>query len=217
MSPAGPRFARAVGCACAALVAGALAFRAVQNGYGPVGGAISLPKLGWLALTILFWLVLPAFVAADARVPSPLRLAFRWLLGLMAARGVVELWMLYVTHDWSPWYGIAHDVACVAVLGLLGARAVAAGVLRAPAGRLVATHLAVTAAMFLPEIGFAHYMLTHFRTTGEDAIYFVPDEERHRAVLDATAAAVAAVGAYLPWFLWRWLRGTPERAPATAR
>ena len=34
-------------------------------------------------------------------VPQP-------LISLMLSRAVIELWLLYVAHKWSPSYGIAH-------------------------------------------------------------------------------------------------------------
>jgi vacuolar-type H+-ATPase subunit I/STV1 len=59
-------------------------------------------------------------VALDAAVP----LAARQVLGLLGAsmwlRGLAELYMLYVSKNWRPPYGIGHDVLCLGlVLGTL--------------------------------------------------------------------------------------------------
>lgn len=207
---------RRVLASVALLIVSALVFYVFQNRYAPVGGSIAPSKLAWLAFAILFWIVLPAFLALDRRVPDALRQAFAVLFVLMAARGVVELWMLYVTLGWSPWYGIAHDVVCVAAIAVCAIRAQRRGAYARPPGGWVGVHLAVTAAMFLPEIYFAHYMVTNFATTGEGAIYFVPGDPRHRTVLQVTATAAGLLAVYAPVFLWRWLVGTPDRADTPA-
>ena len=185
-----------------AIAGAAAAFYWFQNAAQPVGGDISLVKLLWLAGAIFLWFVLPLLLAADARCEDRLRKAFAVLAALMLARGVVEGWMLYVALNWSPWYGIAHDVACAAVLLALCAQAAA----RTPHDRLVRRHGLVSAAFFAPEIYFAWYMLTHFTTQGTGAIYFVPDDPRYAVVLRVTAIAVVCLALYLSLFLYRWTR-----------
>jgi hypothetical protein len=195
--------------AVGALIAAAVAFHWLQNEVRPVGGEISWPKLFWLAYAIFLWFILPGLIAADPRLPRAWRRPFFALFLLMLARGVVEGWMLYVSLNWSPWYGIGHDLVCAALLFASAAalRAVAASRLE----RLMLAHLCVTALMFGPEIYFAWYMQAHFNTQGEDAIYFVPDDPAYAVVLRATTAAVAFLTLYLPVFLVQWLHGAPER------
>ena len=198
----------------AALLAAALLFFWAQNHFRPVGGDISWPKLCWLSYAVALWFAVPALVAADPRLPASWRLPFAILALLMLARGVVELWMLYVARNWSPWYGIGHDLLCLLTLAVfvhaLNRTA------RTAIERTVFAHLIVTAAMFLPEIYFAWYMQAHFTTTGDGAIYFVPDDPRYRDVLRVTVAVVVFLTAYLPVFLFRWLHGTPDRAGSAA-
>jgi hypothetical protein len=119
----------------------------------------------------------------------------------MLARAVVEGWMLYVTLDWSPWYGIAHDALCAVVLLALAARSPPRNALEST----VRMHLWVTAAFFIPEMYFAWYMQAHFVTKGAAAVYFVPDEPAYADVLNATSVAVVCLIIYLPVFLWRWI------------
>jgi hypothetical protein len=116
--------------------------------------------------------------------------------------------MLYVSLNWSPWYGIAHDLACMAVLACLAARLTMTGL---PADRFWALHAGVTAFAFAPEIYFAWYMQAHFTNQGESAIYFVPDEPAHAFALGVTAAAVVCFSGYLAYFLYRWLHATTDR------
>lgn len=190
-----------------ALGTAALGFYLTQNGSGRIGGEIAAPKMLWLLYAVTLWLVLPFAIALDARTP---RLVWRTcivLFSVMALRGLIELWMLYVSLNWSPWYGIAHDALCMGLLGTGIVQAVRADEHRKPLGGLLAIHLVVTALAFVPEIYFAHYMATHFRTVGEAAIYVVPDDPRYRGVLQVTTLVVAALSIYLPAFLWGWLFG----------
>ena len=119
--------------------------------------------------------------------------------------------MLYVSLNWSPWYGIGQDLVCAAVLALFGWRLWAAKAPRNDLQRTILMHLSVTTFMFGPEIYFAWYMQAHFNTKGADAIYFVPNDPAYSEVLNVTAAVVVFLTAYLPVFLMRWLHGTPER------
>lgn len=202
--------ALAIGLAvtCALLCAGAAVFYLTQNSSDRIGGPVAPQKIAWLAYAILLWVILPIAIVLDRRASAILRAAFGVLLVLMLARGAIELWMLYVTLNWSPWYGIAHDVVCVAVLAWFGVQAMRLRVARTPANGSLLLHLAVTATAFIPEIYFAHYMTQHFNTVGDAAVYFVPAEERYRDVLRVTTAVVVALSIYLPVFLWEWLVGT---------
>jgi len=187
----------------------AIAFYWAQNQFKPVGGDVSWAKVFWLMYAILFWLVLPALLAADPRLAPSWHRPFAVLAILMLARGWVELWMLYVALNWSPWYGIGHDIVCMSTLAILAwtLRERRTGTIEGT----VFVHLIVTTAIFLPEIYFAWYMQAHFATTGEGAIYFVPDDPRYSDVLTVTTAVVVFLSAYLPVFLYRWLHGATNR------
>ena len=201
------RLSAAAWGAVAALCVAAVLFYPLQNEYRPIGGEISVPKLCWLASAILLWFILPALIAADPRLAPQWRRPFIVLFYLMLARGLFEGWMLYVAHNWSPWYGIAHDLACAAAL--------AGGIVRlrpqTALERLTRLHLGVTALMFAPEIYFAWYMQAHFNTQGASAIYFVPDDPAYAVVLRVTTGVVTFLGVYFPLFLFHWLHGAPAR------
>lgn len=184
----------------------ALLFFEYQNRIQPVGGPVSPAKAAWLAIALLIWVALPCLITADARVSRTLRRAFLALLILMLARGVIEGWMLYVTLNWSPWYGIAHDVTCMVALGWFVREAQPATAL----DRLMRLHVLVTALAFLPEIYFAWYMQSHFHTQGHAPIYFVPDEPAYADVLLVTKTVVLCLTLYLAFFLQRWLHGTAK-------
>ena len=208
------QLAAAAWSSVAALLVAAFAFFWFQNQYKPVGGDISWAKLFWLMYAVLIWFALPVLLAADPRLSPFWRRPFAALALLMLARGLVEMWMLYVTLNWSPWYGIGHDIACMATLAIL------AWPLRKhrthAVERTVFMHLIVTTVIFLPEIYFAWYMQAHFTTTGNSAVYFVPDDPRYSDVLTVTTAVVVFLSAYLPLFLYRWLHGATDRTHPAA-
>jgi hypothetical protein len=118
--------------------------------------------------------------------------------------------MLYVSLNWSPWYGIGHDVFCGSVLAAWAVRLFAASGLGGRLERLVLLHMGITALMFVPEIYFAWYMQAHFNTQGDAAIYFVPDDPAYAVVLRVTTAAVVFLSIYFPVFLFQWLHGAPD-------
>jgi hypothetical protein len=200
--------------AVAAIALTSIAFHLLQNRMALTGGGIAWPKSVWLGCTILFWFVLPALLASDARLAAAWRMPFAVLLILMGLRGVVELWMLYVSHNWSPFYGIAHDVVCLAALWGLALRAAAGTPHLWQAGlqRTVFVHAIATGLLFIPEIYFAWYMQANFRTQGEHPLYFVPDDAAHARVLALTTASDAFAVLYLPGFLYAWLHGKTKVA-----
>ena len=201
---------RLVLLALTSLAIGAALFYSTQNTTARIGGPVSVAKMLWLTFALVLWGVLPIAIAFDRRVAPALRQAFGALAILMLMRAPVELWMLYVSLNWSPWYGIAHDLACVAVLVVLGWRAWRLDTQQVPGSALLFVHLVVTTLAFAAEIYFAHYMLRHFVTAGDGAIYFVPAEERYAEVLRVTTTVVTALGLYMPVFLWGWLFGAPR-------
>jgi hypothetical protein len=189
-------------------------FHVSQNQMALTGGGIAWSKSVWLGCAILFWFVLPALLISDARLAAAWRMPFALLLFLMGLRGVIELWMLYVSHNWSPFYGIAHDAACLAALWWFALRAAAGTTSLRQAGlqRTAFVHAIATGLLFIPEMYFAWYMQANFRTQGDHPVYFVPNSAAHAGVLALTAAADAAAVLYLPGFLYAWLHGKTEVA-----
>jgi hypothetical protein len=191
------------------------AFHLLQNRMTLTGGSVAAAKSVWLGCAVLYWFVLPALLVADARLGTVWRRPFACLLALMILRGLIELWMLYVSHNWSPFYGIAHDVVCLVALWWLALRA-AGSVVPRQAGlpRVAFVHALATGLLFVPEIYFAWYMQANFSTKGDQPVYFVPDDPAHAHVLTLTAIANAAALLYLPGFLYAWLNGKTDIARA---
>ena len=186
------------------LLVTAAAFYFVQNGGHLPGGQISPIKLAWLGCAILFWFLLPALLLLDSRMPEAAKRACAVLLVAMVLRGVVELFMMYVTGNWHPWMGISHDVFMLALMSALIIP------LRNNPDRLYSGYLLVATAMFIPESGFAWYMLNHATEPGA-TVYFVAGLSGHATVLAVTAICVLALSGYLIFFCRNWLYGKTRR------
>jgi hypothetical protein len=77
---------------------------------GALGGPISKPKVFWLCCALFFWFIFSPIVAMDDRMPMIVRAPMSVLAISMWIRGMVEIYMLYVTKTWRPPLGIAHNV-----------------------------------------------------------------------------------------------------------
>jgi hypothetical protein len=160
----------------------AVLFQRTQNRKGATGGRISPPKVAWLFYAVFLWFIVCPLVALDATV-SP---AAGRVLGLFGAsmwvRGVAELYMLYVSRNWRPPYGIGHDGLCIIlVLGALGwHRAHWLGPL-SPTESWALALVGLVLVSLVIEIAYAALFFHAVRgaTTGADGIWFA-DEEQER-------------------------------------
>ena len=161
-----------VGCVLAAFW-----FRGKQNRAHAMGGKISNPKLLWLFFAIWFWLFECAVLAFEPSLPQSYRIIFGVHAASMWLRGLAEMVMLYVTRNWRPPIGIAHDVLCiVTVLGL---------VIALPLPLNSAWGLFAPALVFMllfslgVEVLFAalFFQAVEGKTTGEKGIWFASEDE----------------------------------------
>lgn len=177
-----------------------------RQAQGGTGGAISRPKLVWLAFAVLLWFLVVPLVALDPAVQPAPRLLLAGFAAGMWLRGLAELFMLYVTRTWRPPYGVAHDVACLVWLvgGLLfwpAARAVGPG----PLDPWVLLLLVLLVASLVVETLYAtlFFRAVEGKTTGEDGVWFASGEEARFARINRlTAALNLPLYATLALFLW---------------
>ena len=179
-----------------------VAFGVRQNVSPVIGGPISLPKLLWLNYALLGWFVVPWFLWQHQQVIPSVRRIFAAHLISMCTRGVIELWMLYVTVSWSPIYGITQDLFQI---GLITAFRVISRRPPAPiedrfsqAVRRFCTSIQLS---LCAEIIFAAL----FYQTGahRQAIYFASSTEPYRFINTITVLVDIAVYANLAIFLWK--------------
>src|SRR4051812_35370059 len=89
----------------------ALRFHARQNSNkGWTGGPISWPKAFWLAFTINQWFFVPIFFLLHPDLPQGLKVVYGFHLLSWWIRGPLELVMIYRWLNWTPYYGISHDL-----------------------------------------------------------------------------------------------------------
>lgn len=183
------------------IVLAALGFYFIQNTGLLEGGGIALPKLIWLAYAILFWFCLPFLLVLDKRINPVWRIILNLFLANMLLRAVIELVMMYVFHNWIPYYGIAHDAFTIALLG---------GLLLLYRDSLqydIFFGFALTVMlMLIVEILFVFYMITNVIQSDSD-VYFVPEDARYSGVLGITWLVVLLLSVYMFVFTRRWLRG----------
>lgn len=85
-------------------------FYRMQNRQQRLGGRISLAKLAWLVYAVFVWFLVCPVVAVAGRVGQPLRVVLGSFAVCMWSRGLIELYMLYVTKNWWPPFGVTHDL-----------------------------------------------------------------------------------------------------------
>lgn len=184
----------------------AAAFYLVQSRRMAVGGDIAVSKVLWLAYTILYWYILPALLARDDRLQPEIRRLYSVFLVNMMLRAALELPMIYYWRNWHPHIGATHDAFSILLVAYLAIRVKPLS----PVDSLLKRHGFVIAAMLAAEIKFALYFAANFHTQGADAVYYVPNDGRHSAILMFTAISVTLLTIYLGYFTREWLYAPDE-------
>ncbi|WNG13643.1 hypothetical protein [Cystobacter fuscus] len=163
-----------------------------QNVHAAKGGRISPPKMAWLLYAIFLWFFLCPLVALDPGVSPRLRLVLGGFGAFMWLRGLAELYMLYVSHNWRPPYGIAHDVlSLVLVLGGLGAHLLSPPGTPSPLDTWAVCLVALVVVSLVIEVLYAalFFHAVEGRTMGEEGIWFADEEQvRFRRINRITLA-----------------------------
>ena len=163
-----------------------------QNVQRSRGGRISPPKLAWLFYAIFLWFLLCPLVALDSAVHPDLRGVLGAFSACMWVRGVAELYMLYVSFNWKPPYGIGHDVLCILlVLGGLSWYQVHRTGPLSPRDVWALSLVALVLVSLFVELLYAtlFFQAVEGHTTGEDGIWFADEEQaRFRRINRLTLA-----------------------------
>lgn len=167
------------------------------------GGPISWPKSFWLAFTILTWFFLPIFIWLHPDFPAGARALFAFHLGSWWIRGLLELVMIYKWKNWSPRYGIAHDLIHIA--GAIGICIVTGTSFDGHISWLVSS----MALMFIYTAAFEAFFAWRFlilrtRAQADENIYFADDSPQWRLVNRVSLIAVLISLTHLTvngWFL----------------
>lgn len=112
----------------------------------------------------------------------------------MLLRALVELWMMYVSTNWIPQYGIAHNFFTFFLnIGLLS--------YFKTKSKIKLTFIFLTL-LFLIESYFAFYMLKNIKSNS--AVYFVPNEATHENLLFLTLVVIMLCAIWQVYFLLNW-------------
>ena len=176
---------------CLVLISVAVSFYWTQNSGQLEGGGIALPKLIWLLYAIILWFLIPGIIANNKLIAPHWRTIFKVFLINMLLRGAIELYLMYVTVSWNPYYGIAHDVFSLFLIAslLLYFRKVIHADLYLGYASVVMTTLMI-------EIGFVFYMINNVQNSSGNSVYFVPNDPSHNLILSITWVVVALLTIY---------------------
>jgi hypothetical protein len=158
----------------------AVRFHRKQNAQGARGGRISGPKVAWLFYAVFLWFFVCPLVALDAHVHPALRTVLGLFAAFMWLRGLAELYMLYVSKNWRPPYGVGHDVLCI--LLVLLSLALQREHLRGPLAPVDVWALALVGLVLVTlgvEVAYAtlFFQAVEGATTGEEGIWFADEEQ----------------------------------------
>ena len=173
-------------------------FYLLQNKNLLPGGNIALSKIFWLCLVIFYWYIAPALLLSSKfKCVSDLILIKIHLVNVWL-RAIIELFMMYISKNWSPYYGITHDVLSFFLLG---------GLLyfyRKNLSKETSRLFSVLIAIFSIETYFAYYMLKSVPAESS-IIYFVPQSADHNQILVITWMVVILLLIYMLNFVSAWL------------
>ena len=185
--------------AALALAGGVVAWFALRQRAGAMGGALSRPKAAWLLWAVLVWFLVCPLLAWEPALSRPYDRALGLFSLSMWLRGVIELYMLYGPKNWRPPYGIGHELAWLA---LLAAAVVVDGSPLKPTtpwGVVGAVSVGVITLSMILETAYAavFYKVVQGKTTGEEGIWFADQEDpRWRRINQVTLAW------NIPLYMW---------------
>ena len=147
-----------------------------QNNRAKMGGAISKAKAFWLFFTIYVWFFLLPYCYYNFEL-SPYTDIWIIFSLWMWIRGVVEIFMMFVTKNWVPPIGIVHDLSCVIIF--LGLSIYWFSGLKThfswPYGIF---HLTLFTSVILETYyAYGFYKIVGDKTKGEDAVWYAPADK----------------------------------------
>ena len=172
-----------------------------------IGGRVSRPKQLWLGWAVFVWFIQCPILALEPKLAFDVRLILGSFAIFMWARGLVELYMLYVSKNWRPPMGIAHNLACATLIVALALRGELLNLVT-PLDRWGLAWVLVVFLSLLLETGYAvaFHRAVRGKTTGDDAIWFADAEDpKFRRINRVTAAVNVPLYGFLLVFLWQGL------------
>ena len=169
-----------------------------QNSKDPwTGGPISWPKSLWLANAVFTWFLYPLFLLLLPNTAPDLQLFLLVHLVGWWTRGVLELVMIYKWYNWSPKYGITHDLCQATFYFVILAWALVKAPVFDAAFWFVFSFGLYMLMQMIFEVSFA-YLFFKARSEQEaaDNIYFASDDPKWIFINRLTLTAVVLSFAY---------------------
>lgn len=190
------------------MLAFARRFYLKQNVKKAIGGEVSVPKALWLAYAVGSWFMVP-FIFVFSDMHPALAPVFLFHLVSWWIRAPIELVMIYKTLNWTPIYGISHDLFHGAVMiglyfGMWPASWEAS--FSNPMSKIASLYILVTLFALVMEVTFA-YLFRKTRGTAEGAhlIYFASDDPIYKFINRVTLFTVIVVYShFVLQLLWLW-------------
>ncbi len=177
----------------------AILYKKKQNGPHPMtGGPISTPKAFWLAYTVTTWFFFPFLFLLNPEIVSPLKVMIGFHLLSWWLRGPLELVMIYKWFNWTPKYGISHDL--FHLLGLSSLWIYFYQEILSSSGLNLLAHAFVLVTIFatIAEISFAYlFLIIRSEQEEKENIYFASDDPKWIFINRLTLTVVIGVMSHL--------------------
>lgn len=174
-------------------------YKKKQNGDNPfTGGPISTPKAFWLAYTVSTWFFFPLIFVFNPLVSPAVKLILAFHLLSWWIRGPLELVMIYKWFNWSPCYGITHDI--FHLISLISLIIINYHEIQnfGPINIMAITFVGMTIIATLAEILFAYLFFTvRSKEEEKENIYFASDDPKWIFINRLTFIVVCSVMIHL--------------------
>ena len=141
-----------------------------QNKKENIGGKMALCKLFWLDYTLITWFFLPLYFYIKGFHGEAFDILYV-LSASMWVRGIIELFMLYVTKNWTPPLGITHNIITI----LLVISAMYFTIIHSKVHFIFSLSLLLSL-LLETYYAYAFYKIVKDKTKGDEAIWFASKE-----------------------------------------
>lgn len=147
-----------------------------QNSGKKLGGEISPAKSFWLFYCIYSWLIFIPFICFTQKIPEPYQTTWIAFSIWFWIRGVIEMFMMFVTKNWTPPIGITHNISCFLLLVFLPF--FIEGYLQSINSPFMIYHLSLILSIIMETYyAFTFWKIVGEKTKGEEAIWYANKED----------------------------------------
>jgi hypothetical protein len=177
-----------------------------QNKKGSLGGPICKAKGFWLYYTIINWfIILPYAIYQLPLAPESYQMVWIALSLSMWIRGIIEMYMLFVSKNWTPIIGISHDIFTFIIMMIAFFYGNSSNITPEPILSFYTFSLFVS---IIVETYYAYsfYQIMKGRTQGEDGLWYAHEEDpRFKKIILVTTIFNYFLYLALVLFLFKYL------------